>query len=155
MVQSKYKPDDLLPLSPAQMLFLEILSNNRHRIVPYEELIEILWPDPETQALGTTQVISLYACVLRGRGFPVFCRRGIGYRLVDETTLLRDPNAMHDMNTKGIKGTYVITIAKKREFDKKERRKVRYFGTTRKRLAKQRADRLRKRKAERATHSDC
>jgi hypothetical protein len=65
-----------------QLLFLLLV--NWPRLVVYEEVIEWLWPDPDTQPLGVRLLIYSLVSRLKKRGVRIPNHFGVGLTLLQE-----------------------------------------------------------------------
>jgi DNA-binding response OmpR family regulator len=79
-------------MSRMQTEFLALLLvRHPHHIAEPEALIEALWPNPDTQALTATNVISQLVLRLRKRGVPIETIWGRGYRITEEARQPDEP----------------------------------------------------------------
>lgn len=62
-------------------LLAHLLVAGPHRFAGFDELVAVLWPDPDRQPLGAAAVIRTGVTMLRGRGVVVENHHGRGYRL--------------------------------------------------------------------------
>jgi DNA-binding response OmpR family regulator len=72
-----YRDTEPLPLPPSDRRLLARLVRDRNRIVPKEDLLEILGDGEE----GSEGALRVHISRLRKLGLPIETRKGIGYRL--------------------------------------------------------------------------
>ena len=70
-------------LSPfeAELLALLLMTPPGH-MVDYRTIIEVIWPDPDTQAWSTGRCISVLRVKLVRKGIAIETEYGVGYRSI-------------------------------------------------------------------------
>jgi DNA-binding response OmpR family regulator len=68
-----------LPTQTYQLLELIVLRGDLFS--SYDELVEMLWPDPDLQPLTARDIVQTYICRLRKLGVRFSVFHGLGYRL--------------------------------------------------------------------------
>jgi DNA-binding winged helix-turn-helix (wHTH) protein/TolB-like protein len=91
-----FRGGDLVPLAPKALDTLQVLLENRDRVVPRAELLSLVWPDTTVEEIGLARNISLLRKALGDEGetgwIETIPKRG--YRFAGEVTVGDGPAAI-------------------------------------------------------------
>jgi DNA-binding response OmpR family regulator len=72
----------IVPLSPMETdLLAALLITKPDRVLTYETMIELLWPNPDTQALNARKIMTILKYRLQLKGVVIVTTWGRGYTI--------------------------------------------------------------------------